>query len=132
VTDADFSHLAALHTLGEKSVPQVVVELAGARAADLIWRNELGGLTFRIGDQFVKWNPRRTGSTWIVNGFVWNGSRGVTQRLGSSLRVLTMRRSGSSPRLFPAIARWETPGALGELRRFKRSPPAYGPSTRSL
>jgi kanamycin kinase len=61
VTDADFSHLAALHTLGEKSVPQVVVELAGARAADLIWRNELGGLTFRIGDQFVKWNPRRTG-----------------------------------------------------------------------
>ncbi len=26
-----------------------------------MWRNELGGLTFRIGERYVKWNPRRTG-----------------------------------------------------------------------
>ena len=26
-----------------------------------MWRNELGGLTFRVGDRYVKWNPRRTG-----------------------------------------------------------------------
>lgn len=61
MTDPDFSHLAALHELGEDSVPKVVAELAAGRAAHLVWRNELGGLTFRIDDQFVKWNPRRTG-----------------------------------------------------------------------
>ena len=61
MTEPDFSHLAALHTLGDDSVPQVVVSLAGGRAAELVWRNELGGLTFRIDDRFLKWNPRHTG-----------------------------------------------------------------------
>ncbi len=61
MTDRDFSHLAALHTLGEDAVPEVVAKLAADRPADLVWRNELGGLTFRIDDQFVKWNPRRSG-----------------------------------------------------------------------
>ncbi|MDQ4039726.1 MAG: phosphotransferase [Actinomycetota bacterium] len=61
MTDADFSHLAALHRLGDESVPQVVQDLATGHAADLVWRNELGGLTFRIEDRFVKWNPRGTG-----------------------------------------------------------------------
>jgi kanamycin kinase len=28
---------------------------------ELVWRNELGGLTFRLGSRFVKWNPRTTG-----------------------------------------------------------------------
>jgi kanamycin kinase len=61
MTDPDFSHLAALHSLGDDSVPPVVVNLAGDRPVELVWRNELGGLTFRIDDQFLKWNPRRTG-----------------------------------------------------------------------
>jgi kanamycin kinase len=61
MTDPDFSQLAALHTLGDDPVPDVVVELAGDRPADLVWRNELGGLTFRIDDHYLKWNPRRTG-----------------------------------------------------------------------
>jgi kanamycin kinase len=26
-----------------------------------VWHNELGGLTYRIGSRFIKWNPRRTG-----------------------------------------------------------------------
>jgi kanamycin kinase len=26
-----------------------------------VWRNELGGLTFRLGERYVKWNPRTTG-----------------------------------------------------------------------
>ena len=26
-----------------------------------MWRNELGGLTFRVGERYLKWNPRRTG-----------------------------------------------------------------------
>ena len=57
----DFSHLAELHALGNDPIPKVVVDLADGHPVDLIWRNELGGLTFRIGDQFVKWNPRRSG-----------------------------------------------------------------------
>jgi kanamycin kinase len=47
--------------LGDDPVPVVVVELAGDRPVDLAWRNELGGLTFHIDDQHLKWNPRRTG-----------------------------------------------------------------------
>jgi kanamycin kinase len=61
MTEPDFSHLRDLHALGEDPVPDVVVKLAGGRPANLIWRNELGGLTFRIDDQFLKWNPRHTG-----------------------------------------------------------------------
>jgi kanamycin kinase len=61
MTDPDFSHLAALHTLGDDPVPDAVVELAAGRPADLVWRNELGGLTFRIGDHYLKWKPRSTG-----------------------------------------------------------------------
>jgi kanamycin kinase len=61
MVDDDFSHLASLHELGDDSVPDVVIELAGSHEAELVWRNEAGGLTFRIGDKFVKWNPRTTG-----------------------------------------------------------------------
>lgn len=61
MTEPDFSHLAALHTLGGDPIPEIVVEVAAGRSAELVWRNELGGLTFRIDDRFVKWNPRRTG-----------------------------------------------------------------------
>ena len=52
---------AAQHVLGDDPVPGVVVDLAGAGPAELVWGNELGGLTFRIGDRFVTWNPLRTG-----------------------------------------------------------------------
>ncbi|CAN5679824.1 aminoglycoside 3'-phosphotransferase [soil metagenome] len=61
MTVPDFSHLAELHTLGEDSVPDVVRELAAGRPPELVWRNDLGGLTFRIDDRFVKWNPHTTG-----------------------------------------------------------------------
>jgi kanamycin kinase len=27
----------------------------------VVWRNELGGVTFRAGDRFIKWNPYTTG-----------------------------------------------------------------------
>jgi kanamycin kinase len=60
MTEADFAHLAELHALGEDPVPRVVLEIAGGRAAELVWRNEVGGLTFRVGEEFVKWNPRST------------------------------------------------------------------------
>lgn len=61
MADSDFSHLAAAHRIGDDAVPEVVLRLAGGRRAELVWRNELGGLTFRIGDEYVKWNPRHTG-----------------------------------------------------------------------
>jgi kanamycin kinase len=58
----DFSHLAESHTLGDQEVPEIVRELAGGGDTELVWRNEAGGLTFRVGDRFVKWNPRHTGT----------------------------------------------------------------------
>jgi aminoglycoside phosphotransferase len=59
--DPDFAHLAAQQTLGDDPIPEVVLEHAKGDPVELAWRNELGGLTFRIGDHFVKWNPRRNG-----------------------------------------------------------------------
>jgi kanamycin kinase len=60
-TEHDFSDLAQQHTLGDDPVPAAVTAFAAGRAADLVWRNDLGGLAFRIDDVFMKWNPRRTG-----------------------------------------------------------------------
>jgi kanamycin kinase len=41
-------------------VPPIARALAGDRPPELAWRNELGGLTFRIGDRYLKWNPLAT------------------------------------------------------------------------
>ncbi|MFK4728404.1 aminoglycoside 3'-phosphotransferase [Agromyces mediolanus] len=46
--------------------PAKVLELAGGRRTTPLWRNEAGGLTFRIeGDRprVVKWNPRDSGES---------------------------------------------------------------------
>jgi kanamycin kinase len=61
VSDDDFAHLASLHQLGDDPIPPVVLELAAGSGVELVWRNELGGLTFRLDDRYVKWNPRSTG-----------------------------------------------------------------------
>jgi kanamycin kinase len=61
VDDLDFSHLAALHQLGDDPIPEVVLDIAGEQMVELVWRNDLGGLTFRFDDRYVKWNPRTTG-----------------------------------------------------------------------
>ena len=61
MTGPSAASLAAQQTLGDDPIPDVVLEVAAGRPADLAWRNELGGLTFRIGDTFVKWNPPQTG-----------------------------------------------------------------------
>ena len=46
-------------------VPAAVEAAAAGRPVHLVWRNELGGLTFRIGDgpgrRFVKWSPGASG-----------------------------------------------------------------------
>ena len=62
MTNRDFTNLAAQQTLGDNPIPEIVVTVAAGRSIELIWRNDLGGLTFRIEDQFVKWNPRATGA----------------------------------------------------------------------
>jgi kanamycin kinase len=62
VTEPDFASLAALHSLGDEPVPDRVLRIASGRPVELAWRNELGGLTFRIDDEFVKWNPPQTGA----------------------------------------------------------------------
>ena len=50
---SDFSELAAFHRVGPDGVPAVVARLAArhgtGEVAELVWRNELGGLTFRLG-----------------------------------------------------------------------------------
>lgn len=61
MTYPGFSVLADLHALGEDSVPTVVSDLAAGRAAELVWRNELDGLTFRIDNTYVEYIPRQTG-----------------------------------------------------------------------
>ena len=61
MTDPDVAHLAANHTLGDQQVPAIVTEVAAGDVPELIWRNQLDGLTFRIGHRFIKWNPRTTG-----------------------------------------------------------------------
>lgn len=49
----------------EVVVPEPVARIAGDRAVTVVWRNELGGLTFEVGSgpgrSFVKWNPASTG-----------------------------------------------------------------------
>ncbi len=57
----DFAYLANTHTLGDDLVPDVVTSLADGAPLELVWRNELGGLTFRAGDRFIKWNPLESG-----------------------------------------------------------------------
>ncbi len=61
MTEKDHSLFAAQHVLGGDPVPEVVVELAAGGACELVWRNDLGGLTFRLDGRFIKWNPRATG-----------------------------------------------------------------------
>jgi kanamycin kinase len=59
--DDPFVQLATQHTLGDQPIPDVVLELASGVDPELVWRNDLGGLTFRIVERYLKWNPRTTG-----------------------------------------------------------------------
>jgi kanamycin kinase len=43
------------------AIPSVVRQLAGQDDPHFIWMNERGGVTFRLGNRFVKWNPRGSG-----------------------------------------------------------------------
>ncbi|MCZ4562127.1 aminoglycoside 3'-phosphotransferase [Rhodococcus sp. IEGM 1401] len=46
---------------GDVLIPTVVRELAGPEDVEPVWSNELGGLTFRLGEaRYVKWAPAET------------------------------------------------------------------------
>ncbi|OZF29508.1 aminoglycoside 3'-phosphotransferase [Rhodococcus sp. 14-2483-1-2] len=46
---------------GDVLIPTVVRELAGPEDVEPVWSNELGGLTFRLGEaRYVKWTPAET------------------------------------------------------------------------
>lgn len=61
MTDPDFADLAPQHTMRGLPMPRIARELAGDGEPELVWRNDLNGLMFRIGDRYLKWNPRSTG-----------------------------------------------------------------------
>ncbi|MFE9427892.1 aminoglycoside 3'-phosphotransferase [Kitasatospora sp. NPDC006697] len=46
---------------GPVEVPEAVLALAGREPAEAVWQNEAGGLTFRVGERFVKWTPAGSG-----------------------------------------------------------------------
>lgn len=45
----------------QPSIPAIVCQLSGNDQPQLVWKNELGGLTYRVGNRFIKWNPHTTG-----------------------------------------------------------------------
>ena len=53
--------LDAYHVLGGDAVPTIVGQVADGRPVEFVWRSEVGGLTFRTGDRYVKWYPTDTG-----------------------------------------------------------------------
>jgi kanamycin kinase len=57
----DFAYVADLHQPADDEVPGIVADAAAGSEPELVWRNELGGLTFRVDQKYVKWNPRSTG-----------------------------------------------------------------------
>ena len=59
--DPNFAELARYQTLEGLEIPAIARAMAGGTDPQLAWRNELGGLTFRIGSRYLKWNPRSTG-----------------------------------------------------------------------
>jgi kanamycin kinase len=46
---------------GPVEVPELVRAFARGDELDAVWRNELGGLTFRDGERYLKWNPLGSG-----------------------------------------------------------------------
>ena len=46
---------------GPVEVPEIVRAFSDEEALDAVWLNELGGLTFRAGDRYLKWNPLGNG-----------------------------------------------------------------------
>lgn len=53
--------ILASRPTGPVEVPALVRTFASSDELDAVWRNELGGLTFREGERYLKWNPIGSG-----------------------------------------------------------------------
>ena len=117
MTGPNFDILARQHTLDRLAVPGIVHALAGEGEPELVWRNELGGLTFRLGDRFLKWNPASTGIDLDRERvrLGWISTRHPAPSPSNMASMVT--DSGCSPRRFPATRPWATSGGLAGPRR---------------
>lgn len=77
----EFADLSPFRRQGDDPVPAVVQRLSGD--PQLVWRNELGGLTYRVGGKFVKWSPRSAGIDLRVerDRLAWLEGRHPTPRV---------------------------------------------------
>ena len=69
---------------GPVEIPALVHSFLGDRDAPIpVWRNELGGLTFRAGDRYLKWNPLGNGIDLEVERarLTWVGDRHPVPRV---------------------------------------------------
>lgn len=92
----------------EVSVPTAVRYLAGDGPVRLVWENQLGGLTFQLGDggdrRFVKWVPAMAGIdlSWEVARLTWAARYLAVPRVldhgadGAGLWLLTAGLPGQS------------------------------------
>jgi aminoglycoside phosphotransferase len=57
--------MIAAHPENAHPTPRIVAELAAGRRTEAVWRNEIGGLTFQLGEgetrEFLKWTPHGNG-----------------------------------------------------------------------
>jgi len=58
----DLAHLAELHALADQAIPNIVLERASGADVELVWRNDLGGLTFRMASRGAGPPKRGSGS----------------------------------------------------------------------
>ena len=70
----------------EIAIPAIVTELADGKSPELVWRNELDGLTYCIGKRFVKWNPAGNGINLAdeVARLTWAAGKWKVPKLVSS------------------------------------------------
>ena len=115
MTVPDAAALAAQHRLGDEPIPDIVLGIAAGRPARLVWRNDLGGLTFRIGDTYVKWNPPQTGVDLALERrrLEWLAGRHPAPR------VLGFGADGAAQWLLTAAVPGES--AVGDRWRARRS-----------
>jgi hypothetical protein len=56
-----FSMTGPSSLLMPPALPGIIRQHAGQDAPQFVWLNERGGVTFRLGNRFVKWNPHGSG-----------------------------------------------------------------------
>ena len=72
--------------IGPVDVPAVVEALAGADTITPVWRNELGGLTFRLEGEMVRY------AKWVAAGTPEIDLRGEAERLAWARQWVTVPR----------------------------------------